>query len=235
MNKTDKHIFHLFRVCSILIVCIGIGLLMSILSDIVYTNTANKHWRGKRYQQRKNNPVNQKMVDSCIELLQTGDLVVRRGDDMTSYMLSRLNTSDKRYSHCGIVSVEIDGVYVYHSIGGEDNLDEKLRKDKAEQWLSPANNLAFGIYRYSVVDSLKQEYMSAIQQFYMYDIMFDMDFDLATDDRMYCSEMIFKAIKWSISDNIDLSANTRHGKRYIGVDDLYRNRQTVPVCQIKFK
>src|SRR5690348_3936633 len=41
--------------------------------------------------QRSNNPWNIRSVDSAVGLLQSGDIVVRTGNDATSYMLTQLN------------------------------------------------------------------------------------------------------------------------------------------------
>ena len=202
---------------------------------IVDANSANKHTGNKAYLKRKNNPWNKAAVDSTNRLLRTGDLVVRRGDDMTSYMLSQLNTTDKTYSHCGMVVIENGQPFVYHSIGGEDNPNEKLRKDRAVFWFSPANNMAYAVFRYPYSDSALPGLVGVIDSFYRQQVMFDMDFDLKTDDRMYCSEMIYKALKNGIDNNIDLEPHTRFGRTYIGVDDLYRNEDTRLVCQIRFK
>ena len=36
--------------------------------------------------------------------------------------------------------------------------------------------------------------INVVQSLYAKGIMFDMQFDLATDDRMYCSEFVYKAV-----------------------------------------
>lgn len=203
------------------------------ICPILYENTANKHWQNRRYQVRKNSPDNRRLVDSAQVFLQSGDLVVRRGDDMTSYMLSRLNNTDQSYSHCGIVIVE-DGIpYIYHSIGGEDNPDETMRRDAASQWFSPANNHAFAIYRYVIADSLKEKMVKTVQEFYREKRKFDMDFDIDTDDRLYCSEMVWKAV--SAADNSLIPLQTGYGRMFAGIDNLYLNAYTRCICHVRFK
>lgn len=198
-------------------------------------NSANKHTQNEAYLKRKNNPWNISVVDSTNKLLRTGDLVVRRGDDMTSYMLSRLNINDKKYSHCGIVVIESGNPYVYHSIGGEDNPDEKLRKDSASIWFSPANNMEYAAYRYNFSDSIIDKVISSVEILYKEQIMFDMDFDLKTDERLYCSEMVYKSLLRSIGSSLEIKPHKHFGYTYVGVDDLYLNTHARPVCQIRFK
>ena len=202
---------------------------------VLHENTANKHWQNMRYLSRKNNSMNISAVDSCVRLLQTADLLVRRGDDMTSYMLSQLNNKDKTYSHCGVVVVEDGYPFVYHSIGGEDNPDGVIRRDSAHHWCSPANNHGFAGYRYNMADSTKVKLVSVIQSYYTEGRMFDMAFDLATDDRLYCSEMIYKAISKATGDDDYIQLSTNYGRSFAGVDDLYLMNHTEPVCRIRFK
>lgn len=235
MDSTNSGKWHIVRVAAVIAACIITGMLYMSMARVLYENTANKHWKGKRYQSRVHNPWNNSMVDSCVQLLKTGDLVVRRGDDMTSYMLSKLNVEDKTYSHCGLVVVEGGYPYVYHSIGGEDNPDELMRKDSAHVWFSPVNNHAFAVYRYDMADSTINSLVGQLGDYYRKKKMFDMEFDMATEDRLYCSEMIYKAISGATGDKSYIPTAKNYGKVFVGVDNLYMNPHATPVCQIRYK
>ena len=82
------------------------------------------------------------------KIVKTGDLILRTGRDFTSETMKQLSLTDKTYSHCGIASIENDTVFVYHSIGGEWNPNQKLRKDPFEFFCNPYENRGFGIFRY---------------------------------------------------------------------------------------
>ena len=58
-------------------------------------------------------------------------------------------------------------------------------------------------------------------------IMFDMKFDLKSDDRMYCAEFVYKSLLWGTKGK--LTFNTSHIKdfAFIGVDDLFLH----PLCR----
>jgi hypothetical protein len=216
-----------------ILIAVVVGLLCHCGLMVLQENSANKHSKNRQYHSRKNNSWNKRMVDSTTTLLKTGDIVVRRGDDMTSYMLSRLNTRDQTYSHCGVVAVEDEVAYIYHSIGGEDNPDGKIRRERASEWFSPANNIEYAVYRYPWNDSNIVKLVTAVKTYHKECRMFDMDFDLQTDDRMYCSEMIYKAAKEIVPEYIHTAE--RFGKTYIGVDNLYEHQHTVQICHIRFK
>src|ERR1700730_9567249 len=74
------------------------------------------------------------------KIVKQGDLIVRSGRDFTSETMRQLSAHDKTYSHCGIASIEHDSLFVYHSIGGEWNPDQKLRRDPFEIFCNPFEN-----------------------------------------------------------------------------------------------
>jgi hypothetical protein len=84
-------------------------------------------------------------IHSAKQIITTGDLIVRTGNDFTSESLRNLNQRDKTYSHCGIASIENDSVFVYHALGGDFNPDQKIRKDKFEVFAEPYSNRGIGI------------------------------------------------------------------------------------------
>lgn len=186
-------------------------------------------------QERYNNTWNRKEIDSCIRILHTGDLVLRTGIDASSYILSRMNLRDKTYSHCGLVVVEHGYPFVYHSIGGEDNPDACLRRDSASFFFSPRNNFGFGIARYDMnavqVDSMK----SVVYRFYKEKKKFDLDFDLKTDDKLYCAEFVYKALNIATKDTAYIKAISFIGHSYVGVDNLFMNPHAHMICRVKFK
>lgn len=184
---------------------------------------------------RKNNPWNLRSVDSAVQLLHSGDIVMRTGNDATSYMLCQLNTKDKTYSHCGIVMVENGYPFVYHSIGGEANPDARLRRDSANFWFSPANNLAFGIARLDMPAGSDTALHRVVRGFYKERKKFDMDFDITTDDRFYCAEMVYKSVNQAVGDNSFIQPISFLGYTFVGVDDIFLSRHASSICQIRFK
>jgi len=176
-----------------------------------------------------------RLRDSCIRLLRTGDLLLRTGNDITSRMFCEFNRTDKTYSHGGLVIVEDGYPFVYHSIGGEDNPDERLRRDSAQFFLSPAHNLGLAVVRYRLPDSTIAGLTRVIRAYYSKRPLFDMDFDLETDDRLYCSEFVYKSLAAATGDTAFIPATSVFGHRFIGIDNLFINPHAVFVCELKYK
>lgn len=176
------------------------------------------------------------LCDSATRLIHTGDLVLRLGNDFTSYSLAQFNQSDKTYSHCGIASVDSAGaVFIYHAIGGEYNPDQKIKKEPAEKWFSSEHNFALGIARFDLDSNQIRKLMGTIRQYYDEGRKFDLEFDMSTDDQLYCAEMIYKAVSVATDDSSYLPVTQALGRRFAGVDNLFVNSHTRMICQLRYK
>lgn len=170
------------------------------------------------------NPENYRKIEEGIRMLKSGDLVLRTGSDAISYMLRQMNQKNKTYSHCGIVMIENGYPFVYHSIGGEDNPDEVLRRDSASFFFSPAHNQRLGIVRLGLPEAAISRLTQEVYQFYQAQVKFDMDFDMDTDDKLYCAEFVYKAITRATGDSLFFPLTRVRGKDFAGVDNLYENK-----------
>ena len=163
-----------------------------------------------------------------------GDLILRTGKDFTSDVMRQLSTHDKTYSHCGIASWENDTLFVYHSIGGDFNPDQKLRRDVFEFFCNPYENRGFGIFRYKINDDQRKNIIKIAHKFYNDHIMFDMKFDLATNDRMYCSEFVYKTVEQATQDSIQIGLTTINHFIFIAINNLFINIFSTEIKRIFF-
>ena len=168
------------------------------------------------------------------KMVQQGDLIVRSGRDFTSETMRQLSAQDKTYSHCGIASIEHDSLFVYHSIGGEWNPDQKLRTDPFEIFCNPFENRGFGIFRYKLTPEENARLIGLVQKFYKEGIMFDMKFDLVSDERMYCTEFVYKAVEEASHHKISLSTTTLNHLRFVAPDNLFINPACVELKRVIF-
>jgi len=178
---------------------------------------------------------NKRVADSAVTLLHTGDIVVRTGLGADSYILAQMNLKDKTYSHCGIVLVEHGYPFVYHSIGGELNPDERLRRDSAYYFFSPENNLGIGIFRYNYPSERIDSLQRTVRAYYKQRPRFDMKFDLATDSCLYCAEFIYKAVNKSMADTGYINTSFALGHTFVGIDNLFLNPHAQAVWQVRYK
>jgi len=221
----------------------GLVVLLAVLAATAgwgsYQAVAN--WKSQRSvtasesPRREDNRENRVAIDSAVRLLQSGDLVLRTGADAISVMLRQMNLRDKTYSHCGIVMVENGYPFIYHSIGGEDNPDERLRRDSASFFFSPVYNERLGVARFQIDTAQIGQLQQIVRRYYQARVPFDMDFDLGTDDRLYCAEFVYKAVQEATSDTAYFGKSSVLAKTYVGVDNLTDARHARIICDVRYK
>ncbi len=182
-------------------------------------------------------PFNKRAYDSiqqALPLLRTGDLVTRTGNDFTSESLRRMNLRDQTFSHCGIVSIENDTPFVYHALGGEFNPDQALLREPFTVFAAPQINRGFGIFRFGLEDTLIRKLISTVQLLHRAAIPFDMDFDLATNDRLYCAEFVTKAFTAGTGGFLRFHTSRLGNRWFVGVDDCFLQPRCTEIKRTRY-
>lgn len=221
------------------------------VSSFLLVYSCNEH-KATAIQQQSDNTSSTKGPDTSAvaaikkaeKLLQDGDLVMRSDNDFESLTLQNFSDSDRTYSHSGIAFKEDGQFMVYHSMTGSENPSGLCRKDPFDSFVSPARKTGFGIFRYQLSPAEKGDFHAALQDNITQKIPFDVTFNLGTDDSLYCSEMIYKALKKVSHQRINLPKSVLTNFRpkilgfkynqvllkkyeYIALDNLYLN----PFCK----
>jgi len=168
-------------------------------------------------------------------LVRTGDLILRTGRDFASETFRKMSAHDRTYSHCGIAVVCHDSVVVYHAIGGSFNPDQELRRDPLEVFCNPFENRGFAIYRYGLSPPAVRRLVDTVVQWYNRKIPFDLNFDLSTDDRMYCAEFVYKAVTRGTGDSVRIPVTVFAGRRFVTIDDLFLNPWCRQIRRVNFR
>ncbi len=168
--------------------------------------------------------------------LKDGDLVLRHSRGFVSDAILSFSTREPEFSHSGIIR-KIDGVtYVYHATGGEENVSNAMKRDKLALYCHPAAVFKFGVFRYDIPDDEMQEFLSILDEHYANKMEFDLDFAMETDDVMYCSEMIYKAMDEVRGPERNFLGLSKVGdKPYVAVDDLYLNDHTTELMRHEYQ
>ncbi len=166
--------------------------------------------------------------------LHSGDLIFRHGRGIISNALMSLGQREKKYSHVGIISVENGSVFVYHAIGGEENVSNRLRKDPLAFFCNPDDVHAFGIYRTDINEQKLNAILNLVFSYYKSRLQFDAKFDLASDDKMYCTEFVYKVFQQALGNENYISLSALKGIKYIACDDLYCNPHSREIYHYQF-
>jgi hypothetical protein len=193
-------------------------------------------------------------IDSLKNICLPGDLVVRLGDDFISDRIRYLSVRDHSYSHAGIIVVHDDrkmvcNIYPDDFVPGADT----IRYDNIDSFLNTRTNLKCALYRYDLSDSEKINLEDEFNKYHGKKVHFDKMYELKTDDKLYCSEMIYKALKKVTGNRVlieqsSIPQNMQHlisvyfknynfkkyiisTRKIIAIDNLYLN----PHCRLLMK
>jgi hypothetical protein len=62
-----------------------------------------------------------------------------------------------------------------------------------------------------------------------------MNFDLTTDDKLYCAEFIYKAMAEATADSAFFTPTSVAGYTFMGIDNLFVNPHAKTICEIRYK
>lgn len=174
---------------------------------------------------------------------------MRADADFESETIRAMSQQDRTYSHSGIAFIEDGDVFVYNNIGGSENPTEQMMREPFDSFVSPHRKDGFGIYRYQLNDSERVRVHAIVSRLFEEKQQFDKSFDLKTDDKQYCSEMIAKALMKATGNRIKLPTTKLYnfklrdakykGKilkefEYYALDNLYLNTFCTPVVRISY-
>jgi hypothetical protein len=186
---------------------------------------------------------NDAMLEDAKKQIQTGDIVLRCGKDITSYKIREMSETDKTYSHAGLAIVRSGGIYIYHLSPPE--LDEPkddtlIRVEPLDKFANPESNFEFGIARFPFSSDQVQQLITHLEDLRKEKVSFDFHFDLTTKNKMYCSEMIDDCIRRVTHDSLFLKRNKLRDPRlvkkavgYLKADtSVVRSRLYIPIENI---
>lgn len=175
-----------------------------------------------------------KNLDSAKALVHTGDLIVRNGTDEVSFATRKFNRKDTSYSHCGLIQVENDSIWVYHALGGIYNPSQTLKRQIIDSFCNPMEIDQFAIYRYKFSTAQNQLLSRVVTNYYKEKLPFDMFFNIESNDKMYCSEFVFKSIN-AVTNGYLMNRLPYTQPQYVTVDDLYLNPLTQLVIKVRLR
>ena len=199
-----------------------------------------------------------KLINVVADSIHEGDLVLRCGNGFISESLSDFSQKEKLFSHSGIAMMDNGTMYIYSNMAGDINPDEIMRRDLVDSFITPVHNIAVGVYRYDITNTELEKLKTIVHTHYTNKLQFDMNFDLSTDDKMYCAEMIAKSVEQATEKRITFSkslitpglkekylkkllekkvipsAKVAEQREYFALDDLYMNPHCREVIKIVF-
>ncbi|MDJ0532198.1 MAG: YiiX/YebB-like N1pC/P60 family cysteine hydrolase [Xenococcaceae cyanobacterium MO_207.B15] len=126
-------------------------------------------------------------------LLQSGDLIFRQGNGLLSQILSSKD-QNSQFSHVGIVKIVRNRPFVIHASTGQPwGIDAVVKMDSLEDFLQKDLASAVAVYRLHQENTLLAENAANLAyQYSLKQIPFDPEFSLKSDDKFYCTELVWR-------------------------------------------
>ncbi|SDX49857.1 Permuted papain-like amidase enzyme, YaeF/YiiX, C92 family [Lutibacter oricola] len=137
-----------------------------------------------------------------IKLLKNGDLILRCGKSTESYAV-HLADNNAEFSHIGILIFENNIPYVIHAVPHKLQV---IKKELLSEFSSTKNASKISIYRSPFQQRIIDNFCNEVKRFYNEKYEFDNEYNLLTDKKLYCTELIVKAYK---NCGINLNVQTK--------------------------
>ena len=155
--------------------------------------------------------------------IHSGDIILREGKSFISQAFRNFSIVDKHYSHAGVAYNLHGKMFVCHVVAAEGNKSDKVRLEPIESFCNPLENSSWAVYRTGIK---KEEIDQAMLHFFSHKISFDLNFDLKSDDKMYCTELVYKIMTTANHNKKFINLSHGNGIDYVACDNLYLNSNT---------
>jgi hypothetical protein len=152
-----------------------------------------------------------------------GDLIVRLNDDFVSEQLRFFNEEDKSFSHSGIIITKNGVKTVCNILPGNPGTNPVVYTP-IDSFLNPETNTSCGLFRYTLPAAEMTAFVNEINAHVNRKIYFDSVINMATDDSLYCSEMIYKSMRVATRGRINFRLHTVPEKMQPTLFLFYRGR-----------
>ena len=153
--------------------------------------------------------------------LKDGDIILRRGYGVDSTISTNFSQGEKRYSHVGFISQTAKGIFVIHVVEDKEKSLNGLYVESLGEFLDKVS--IWAIYRYNFLQKNSKKMMNYIDDLKKINITFDIEFNLDDDEKMYCSEFIYKVINRTNEKELITAGKIFMGKKFVTISDVYEN------------
>ena len=155
-----------------------------------------------------------------------GDVVLVRGRTLRSIALHLLESDRDSYTHVGIVVFDKDVCTVIHAHPSETVVIQEL----CDSFVTPTKVSRAVVYRLATPDGQSQASRAAdaAQAYQRALIQFDDRFDLSTEDKFYCTELVWRAY---LVAGVDLTDRKFASRKYLFPSDIVKSGHLLVVEQ----
>jgi len=175
------------------------------------------------------------LPDSILNQLQNGDIILRKGNGPLSFHLSR--TTGENYTHCGIIFRKKGKLGVIHTLGsnasynGTDGVQLQNLAGFVKQSADSCLFICRPVFKIDIGDSI----VNAAKKYLKQDIPFDYGFSLLTEEKFYCSELLYHVFK-DVNENKNVFQIVKKNTSYLLMfSTFFDEKNFQPIFQLKLQ
>ncbi len=149
------------------------------------------------------------------------------GNRFFSGYFKKFASKEQKYSHIGIISVENDTAYVYHTEASELSGVGFVKKEKLNCFLQGID--VFDFFEFDYPDSIKTEILNEVKMYCEKKTPFDLDFDNSSDRELYCTELIAVSVNKTLGAETMKPSLLLNGRKLYALDDIYLNERVTKI------
>jgi hypothetical protein len=130
--------------------------------------------------------------------LESGDIVLVRGRSLRTAVVRLFEGNDDSYSHAGLVVLDRGMLFVIHASPDGATERDRVVKEPWSVFVAPERVSAVKVLRLASALERRGSMNAAVEEanrLFRDAVPFDHKFDLSTADRVYCTELVWRAYK----------------------------------------
>lgn len=158
------------------------------------------------------------MPPEALPPVEAGDLLFKGANTGAGTQLAAIwSLGDKRWGHVGIAVENADGTLsVIHADTGARREAGAVVRVSLADYLADVTDL--GVYRMDLEGAQQAAYLAYAES--VVGRPFDRSFSLASDNSLYCSELVWRAMSEGLGEDAVPAKSERMGRVYVSVSDL---------------
>lgn len=155
-----------------------------VITAVIYEESEIKAEQHSQYQLT---------AEECA-LLKPGDIVLRRGYGLVSRMIATKLEGRYLLSHCGVVVRVNNQMHVVHCLSSDYSEIDGVQAHELQAFVKQSQPGSIVVNRLND-SALHQPFVNAVLRYLNEKRKFDHDFDIFENEAIYCSELVWLALK----------------------------------------
>lgn len=138
--------------------------------------------------------ISYRLTDEEQQLLEPGDIILRRGSGIASDFISSVLDEPYDVSHCGIIAEHDSALWVIHSVSSSLSDFDGMQAHRLQAFVGQSKPGSVVVSRLRTTQH-RGRIAQRAKNYLRRQVPFDHDFDLVDTTSIYCSELVWRIVR----------------------------------------